>query len=333
MLVQLGNILGGSRDEEGSMPWCCTEFKTRMLDCYTKTTQEDYCRYLNTVSSVFAQFHASEVTTKDWADFLRAKYAGKANTAKKITALGGKLFRFIIGDLGLRQDNPIDQLDMSKHKTNARTVLASHDQVKAIRAAGFVGIDGRQTLSGPMFACIIDMSYLCWQRAKDIRTLEEKQITLNGGDLLGGSIFFEPSKTRATSGLAVEIVITPAIADVIKRAQTIKRQHSIVSSFLFPKTAGRHAGHPYEKSGLTTMWDRARERAVDAAGKAGKSFGDLIQFKDLRSLGATDAADRGEDLKKIQTRLVHTSGDTTGIYIKKTIPKVSDIDLALPWEK
>lgn len=79
------------------------------------------------------------------------------------------------------------------------------------------------------------------------------------------------------------------------------------------------------------MWGRASERAIDTAAKSGKNFGALIQFKDVRALGATDAAARGEDLKKIQTRLVHTSGETTGIYIKKTIPKISDIDLALPW--
>ncbi|MBB3118883.1 hypothetical protein [Pseudoduganella violacea] len=332
MLSALTAILGGPLSAEGSMPWCCSEFKMRMLGDYTKTTQDDYVRYLTTVADVFEQFHAADVTTKDWADFLRAKFNGKANTAKKVTALGGKLFRFIIGELGLRPDNPIDQLDMSSYKTRTRTVLAAHDQVMAIRTAGAVGVDGRQTRSGPIFACIIDMTYLCWQRAKDIRTLEEVQIKpLSGGGLVGGSITFEPSKTKVSSGLAVEIVITPAIAKVIERARAIKRQHHIVSGYLFPATAGKHAGHPYAKSGLCSMWDRARERAVTEANKEGREFGALIQFKDLQALGATDAAARGEDLGEIQKRLVHTSGDTTGIYIKKVIPKVSDLAIDLPW--
>jgi integrase len=70
------------------------------------------------------------------------------------------------------------------------------------------------------------------------------------------------------------------------------------------------------------MWDRARERA---------GITEDVQFKDLRALGATDAARRGDDRRDIQKRLVHTSGKTTDIYIKEAIPDVSEIDMKLPW--
>lgn len=326
MLTALGKLLGDNGLVEGSMPHSCAEFKKHKLSDYSKDVQVTYSAYLDVISKAFRDFHASEPTTKDCADFLRAKFKDiptpKPNTAKKYAALMSKLFKFIIGELGLRQDNPIDQLDLSGYKTFRREVLPSHEQVQAIRKAGTIGKDGRVTHSGPMFECLVDIAYLCWQRAIDTRTMMESQIILNGGQLIGGSIRLKPSKTARSSGLALDILITPQIADVIERARAIKRRLGIVSGYLFPATAGRAAGKPYSKSGLCSMWDRARERAKIADG---------IQFKDLRALGATDAAKRKEDRKEIQRRLVHTSGKTTDIYIKEAVPEVSSLELSLPW--
>lgn len=331
MLNALAAIIGSPITEEGSMPWCCAEFKARMLGEYTPKTVIAYGRHLDVIADVFEHFHATQVTTKDWADFLRARYAGKANTAQKMTALAGKLFRFIIGDLGLRQDNPIDQLDMSGYRTKVRTVLASHDQVAAIRAAALVGGHGKQTPNGRMLVCIIDMAYLCWQRAQDIRTLQESQIRPSPSGLVGGSVTFTPSKTSRTSGLVVEVTITPAIAAVIERARAEKRRRQVISSYVFAATGHDNAGRPYSAGSLVEMWERARERAVAQAAKEGRDFGPLIQFRDLRALGATDAASRGEEHAEIQKRLAHTSGKTTSIYIKRAIAKVSALDMDLPW--
>ncbi|TWI69013.1 phage integrase family protein [Pseudoduganella lurida] len=331
MLAALATILGNPVNAEGTMPWCCSEFKSRMLREYTPKTAGVYSSYLETIAEVFAEFHATQVTTKDWADFLRAKYADKANTAKKLTALAGKLFRFIIGDLGLRQDNPIDQLDMSGYRTRARTVLAGHEQVAAIREAALVGSHGKQTPNGPMFVCLVDMAYLCWQRAQDIRTLQESQIHPSPAGLVGGHVAFIPSKTKLTSGMAVDVTITPAIARVIERARAEKRRRQVVSSYLFPATTNKNVGHPFLKGSLVEMWERARDRAVEKAKAEGREFGPLITFRDLRALGATDAAASGEEHAEIQKRLAHTSGKTTNIYIKRVIPKVSALDTQLPW--
>lgn len=331
MLNALAAILGSPITEEGSMPWCCAEFKARMLGEYTPKTVIAYGRHLDVIADVFENFHATQVTTKDWADFLRARYAGKANTAQKMTALAGKLFRFIIGDLGLRQDNPIDQLDMSAYRTKVRTVLASHDQVAAVRAAALVGAHGKQTPNGRMFVCIIDMAYLCWQRAQDIRLLQESQIRPGAAGLVGGAITFEPGKTKRTSGIVVEVAITAAIASVIERARAEKRRRGVVSSYLFPATTNKNVGQPYSAGSLIEMWIEARKRAVVKAEESGAEFGPSIQFKDLRALGATDAAASGERREAIQTRLAHTSGKTTSIYIKRAVPTVSTLDVDLPW--
>jgi len=91
-----------------------------------KGLKDAYRRYLDVIADEFEEFHASQVTTKDCAGFLRDNFKNTPNTAKKYAALISRLFKFIIGELGLRQDNPIDQLDMSSYKTGRREVLATH---------------------------------------------------------------------------------------------------------------------------------------------------------------------------------------------------------------
>ncbi|WP_317205467.1 tyrosine-type recombinase/integrase [Janthinobacterium sp.] len=318
MLAALSALLGAKTAIEGSMPHACAEFKAHKLGRYSPEVRAQYGSYLNVVADEFEEFHAAQVTTKECAGFLRDKFKGKANTAKKYAALMRKLFKFVISELGIRQDNPIDQLDMSDYETRRREVLATHAQVKAIRAAGMMSKPRSDTglsiptASGPMFACIIDMSYLLWARAIDIRTLKEEQIE-------NGRIRIKPSKTSKTSGKVVDITVTPSIQTVIDEARAIKRRYEIISPYLFPTQKGT----PYAKSGLLSMWDRAKERI---------GMEDDVVFKDIRALGATDAARRGEDRKHIQHRLAHTSGDTTDIYIKEAIPDVSSIDMDLPWK-
>lgn len=105
---------------------------------------------------------------------------------------------------------------------------------------------------------------------------------------------------------------------MIETAKTIKQTYKLNTTYLFPTRKGT----PYTKNGLCSMWDRAKERA---------NITDDVQFRDLRALGATDAAKRGEQLEAIRKRLVHTTSKTSEIYIKETIPEKSEICMELPW--
>lgn len=318
MLVALGALFADKRLEQGSMPYVCAEFKDHKLGRYSKDTQAQYRQYLEVIADDFEDFHVAQVTTKACADFLRNKFKGKPNTAQKYAALMRKLFKFVISELGIRHDNPIDQLDLSDYETTRRTELPTHEHVRLIREWGMKSKPRsdtgkiQPTTSGPMFCCIIDMTYLCWQRAIDVRMLKESQIE-------DGRIRFTPSKTAKTSGKTVDILITPEIQAVIDRARAIKKDYEVISPYLFPTQKGK----PYTKSGLFSMWDRARERAGITAS---------VWFKDLRALGATDAAKAGEKIGEIQTRLAHTSSKTSEIYIKESVPETSGIDLKLPWK-
>lgn len=317
MLQRLSRLMSGITTE-GSMPYLCAEFKSNRIlkSRYSDETKLQYSAYLELIAHDFEEFHCSDVRTKDVADFLHNHYAEKANTAQKVAGLLRRLFRYAISVRGWRQDNPLDQLDLDGYEVERRRVLLTHAQVGAVREAGMYFTKAGQrieTQSGPMFGCLVDMAYLLWQRAIDIRQLKESQIH-------DGRISFRPTKTSKTSGAAVDIIITPAIQEVIDRARRIKRERDIVSIYLF---ANRN-GQAYAKSGLKSMWDRAKARAGLAAID--------MTFRDLRSLAATDAARSGKSKDDLRRRLAHTSVDTSEIYIKEVIPEISEIDVSIPWQ-
>ncbi|MFJ3058450.1 hypothetical protein [Herbaspirillum sp. NPDC087042] len=107
------------------------------------------------------------------------------------------------------------------------------------------------TISGPVFACLVDdAAYLLWAHAIDVRTLKESPID---GEL-GSYIRLQPPKTLKTSGKSVDILITPAIWDVIQRAMTVKKGYKVhgkplITGFLFPTRKGT----PYGKNRLFSM--------------------------------------------------------------------------------
>ncbi|MFZ6813594.1 tyrosine-type recombinase/integrase [Undibacterium sp. Rencai35W] len=317
MYAALSTLLNGKVLQEDSMPYLCSEFKANKLGKYSVDVRKQYASFLDVIANDFEEFTVAQVTTKNFADFLKNNYKNKHNTAKKITALAAKMFKYAISEMGIRQDNPIDQLDKSDYETTRREFCPTHEQISKIRAGGLKSTPRKDngtvydTVSGPMFCCIIDMTYLCWARAIDIRMLKETQI-------IDGGILIKASKTRHSSGLAVDIQITPQIQRVIDIARAIKRKYNVISPYLFPTKKGT----PYTKSGLTSMWERARERAGELE----------VQFKDLRALGATDAARAGNNKEEIRARLVHTTSKTSEIYIKDVIPEKSDLDIPLPWE-
>lgn len=318
MLTELAGLVDDRAMVAGSMPFLCADFKKTKLGKFSDEVRAQYSQYLDVIADEFEDFHAAEVSTKEFADFLHDKFSTMPNTAQKYAGLARKLFKHAISRHGLRKDNPIDQLDMGDFETGRRESLPTHEHVRLIRAHGMMSKPrkdtGKQlpTASGPMFACIIDMTYLLWARAIDIRRLREDQIE-------DGRIRIKASKTKNTSGKIVDFAVTDEIQGVIDRARAIKIGYGIESDYLFPSQKGT----PYTKSGLFSMWNRARERS---------GITDSVWFKDLRALGATDALKAGEGRKGIQTRLAHTSEKTTEIYLKEAVAEASGIDLALPWK-
>jgi hypothetical protein len=143
----------------------------------------------------------------------------------------------VIGELGLRNDNPVDQLDRKAYKTVRRETIPTHEHVRLIRQHGMMSKPRKDTglqlenKSGRMFCCIVDMTYLLWARAIDIRTLKESQIE-------NGRIRLKPSKTAKSSGKIVDITTTPQIQEVIDRARAIKKTYKVKGHFNVGSGAG-----------------------------------------------------------------------------------------------
>lgn len=83
------------------------------------------------------------MTSKECAGFLRDNLK-TCRTVRKYAALMSRLFKFMIAELGLRQDNRFNQLDMSSDKTGWRTLLATTpDSARHVVSVPFAqGSDG-----------------------------------------------------------------------------------------------------------------------------------------------------------------------------------------------
>ena len=322
MLVALADLLDEkSYLHKESMVYLCSEYITHRLGDYEPDTVKQYTSYLNIISDAFKQYQVNEVTTQECAAFIHFHFSEQHNTARKYAALMTKLFKYAISSLGLRKDNPMQEIELGDYKRAVRTVSAQHGDIAKIRQGGVIGSDGRKNPAGEMFTCIIDMSYLCWQRAKEIRTLNESQI------IDDTYLRFKPGKTEKTSGEMVDILITPEIRAVLDRARAIKVKYAnnhkkkyVETGFIFCQ----QNGSVYAASGLKTMWKRAKNRS--------EVKGVDVTFKDIRARAATDANNANEAIENIQTRLVHTSEKTTKIYLKEKQVKKSGLESKLPWE-
>jgi hypothetical protein len=287
MLNALAALLGSKTHVEGTMPHLCAEFKAKKLGKYTKETQGQYAHFLDVIADEFETFHVSEVTTKEFADFLQNKFAGKPNTARKYRALAAKLFKYAVSGLGLRQDNPIDQLDLSDFETQRRTVLLTHDQAGGPRRRHVQQAAQGQRDGNP-----------------DGQRSHVRLHYRHGLSAVG-------SRERHTDaeGGADRRRVHPDSTQQDEEEQRQDCQHE------------DHASHP----------ERDRPRAPSRRSTCSKPEGsplpedgpdfdvgpgegdagikDDVTFEDLRSLGATDAARAGQQMKDIQTRLIHTNAE------------------------
>lgn len=130
---------------------------------------------------------------------------------------------------------------------------------------------------------------------KDIRTLPVSAV----GDKVGEFITVQPAKTAKSTGVTLEIEITPDLLDVIRR---VKATGTVKGMTLFHGIKGK----PYSKDGIETAWQRAcaRQGINDA------------HFHDLRARALSDAKRRGLALVDIQDAAGHSSVTTTESYLR-----------------
>ena len=216
-----------------------------------------------------------------------------------------KFFTWASGE-GYRESNPATSEVVRVEQPKKRNVTITPKQFHAVRDEVIVKARGKT--SGQMIQCYIDLTYLLYQRTTDVRLLRWSEI-----DEANNRILVKPTKTEESSGVAMYIPMSPAIREVLARAKEVARMGSV---FVIHTAKGQ----VYTANGIRSTWNRACVR-VGAEG---------ITLKDLRSMAATAAEEKGFTRKQIQVGLGHKKEATTDGYIHRDETLNSEVVLELP---
>lgn len=310
-LAELG---GKTNDSDRAVPARITAWLAQALPGLSMSEQKEVSRMAGEVSDVFKDFRTDQVQAKHILAFLQQwTLEGKLRAAQRYRDVLNKFFKWVILQ-GDRMDNPVDPVSVkappprSRYMTDAEFLMI-RDKL--------LGDTGHKAASGPMMQVYVDLLYLTGQSGNEIRTLRWAQV-----DEAAGVIHFERSKIKKKVNAKVDIPITAAIADALARAREIVRgrQKGKVASITPAFVVSTLDGVYYKAKGVSTAWERARERAgiLD------------VTLKDLRAKHATDAKRLGYSDEEIGEGLAHADPSMTRVYLKQRMAKTGRVELSLP---
>jgi integrase len=275
---------------------------------YEKTGR-NYRGVYDQIEKGFSNFNLTDIQPMDVYAFL--EFWEGQRSAQTNRAHLSKFFKWA-NKKGLRQDNPATADVIELEAPPNRDVYITDEQFHKVRDALLIGKNGKPTRSGPMMQCYIDLTYLLFQRTTEVRFLKREQI-----DEEKELMYFQPIKTKNSTGAKVNVPIGPAIREVLNRLKSIGKMRSL------KYVIHNQHGAQYGASGLRSAWERACVRA-EVSG---------ITTKDIRAKAGTDAKTLGYSMEQIQTHMVHSEIATTEGYMKgKGIP-TSEILMTLPPRK
>lgn len=286
------------------LPAAVATFKLEYLPTLAVSTRKEHERNLDRIAEDFAAFRVAEVRPTDVSRFLKNNFHGKPTSRRHYKARLSTFFRWCVEE-GLRDDNPCRDVWVKappKHKS--KWTDASFHAV-------------RDKLP-PMLQVYLDLSFLLYQRATDVRRLRWSQVR-------GKVIHFEPTKTAKSSGAEVDIPVTPEITAVLERARTLAKVKPGPGGDAF--VIQSRSGSPYTHFGISSAIERAAI-AVGLAKKEGPASG--LTAKDLRPYATSKAKEQGYSLEELKIGLAHTSVTTTEGYVQQHSTPVSQVTLRLP---
>jgi len=292
----------------GNLPALIAEFQTSLR--LSPEVGREYARMYGYIARRFADFDADQVRPRTVLEFL-ARWSDKPTMRRAYKARLSQFFSWCVvaGHLDINPCREIRLPEPPKRRArlDAGMFWRIHDALPA------------------KWQCFIALMFLTGQRSTEIRLLRESAI---GPERLR----FEPSKTRASSGEYVEVVITPEIGAELARARAIRdeerrrreRRSKIVAMDRGdePLFAGRRA-LPYTRWALRCAWRDARKRA----GLASVTSRDIRPF----SLAALERA--GYSLEAIRRAAAHTTTAMTEHYLNQHRDRVSAARLRMPERK
>jgi integrase len=281
-------------------------FKLQYLSARSHSSRKEVERMLDRITGAFEDFNVDQPEAADVIDFTdQFKHAPAA--ARHYKALLSTFFRWSIGKR-MRVDNPCREIWLAK--SPRKKLVWTPEIFNKVRDA-LLKLNSKNIpqSAGVMLQCYMDLSFLIYQRTTDIRLLERAQ-------LRDSVIYFQPTKTRESSGVELEVERTPEINAVLERAAAESKRMNVVCRYVI-HTSG---GTAYTRSGIYS----AIMRAAKSRGIAG------VNPKALRPFAATQAKKQGYSLEEIQDGLGHASITTTEGYVRKNEVRRSKVRLTLP---
>lgn len=248
------------------------------------------------IAEAFREFHSSEVTEADCAEFLERWAAeGKARMHNRYKSCLGQILRKAALKGWRTGDNPAREVPGMS--APGRKQIVTDDDIARLKEAAMTGKDGLPTTSGSALSKMIDIALLTGQRIGDILKMRWQDVTPDG-------LYVEQGKGRGRVRILIQW--TPALKSAVDAcAQGTDRIGHLI------KTS---TGSPYTYWGIRSAWVRACERAEIDIG--------ALHIHDMRGRAGVDKVE-ADGKEAAQKLLGHANMRTTEHYTEgKTIAKV-----------
>lgn len=267
--------------------------KTKMQK--SDSFRDEWLRQGEVLRKAFRDWNVEQIDSASIEDFLEMKWPDKLPSRRTFRSWMSSFFTWAIRQR-LCANNPCIHIKLAKPPSRDVYILDNH----------FMMI--REQLDAGM-QCFVDLCYLTSMRSTEIRNLKWSQI-----DRSTNLIRFQPSKTLKRSAGRVDWPITKEIQSVLKIASEISPKCDYVI---------------HDETGTPRVTKDVRDAWIKACAKAKlTSYGYTV--KDIRAKALTDADKKGYSLQELSVAAVHTSTQTTAIYLKRKKVPVSNIVLDMP---
>ena len=229
----------------------------------SERTQNDYTVYSGPLLKVFSNAHVAAIRPAHIARYLRKERASAPVRANREKALLSNLMNLAI-EQGLIDVNPCKQV--KRNKETPRDVSPEPELLQR-----FINWLSGQTPQRRIIAMAAEYASLAGNRKIEFLDLVWPQI-----DEAKGVIRVRRAKQRHGKVVMEEIIITPKMADLIRRLKEVKKD----CLFVFPNSKNNR----YTASGFSTMWQKCIVAAIDAGIICAE---DRFTFHDLRAYYTT----------------------------------------------
>ena len=323
--------------DRGDMKALLAEHARVHFPTLTFGVKKEYERMYGVIGEEFAEFNAAEVEPGDVLDFLNLKFAEHRTARRAYKARLSTFFSWCALNTA--------RTGVKSNPCSVITLAAAPKRRGRMNAAVYWAMREALPEIGRLF---LELCYLTRQRPTEIRLLRESALRAD-------RIRFEPTKTLRTSGDYVEIARSPWINAALERLREL-RAVRVKARKVIPLDEQRDPflllsedGMPFTKTGLNSVWRRAREKAareVVAAGLASDGPASLdsaaatsgaeaaallaVTTRDIRAFALSQMEKDGHTVQAIREAAVHTTTTMTEQYLNQHRERYSSAVLSLP---